>query len=122
MMRIEQSRDVRLPRFNARVGGRIGNVGVEIIFVPKVGKVMAELVHEDLNPSWIIDAHGRVKTEDAAVTVLIGVHDNSHHIVRRKRSHGANGAIVERECMTRLTENIELSPVQRVLVNTGGGM
>src|SRR5438874_6328354 len=122
MMRIGQSRDVRLPRFNVRVGGRVGNVGIEIVFVPKIGKVMAELVHEDLNASRIVNTHCRVKTEDAAVTVLIGIYDDSHHIVRRKRSHGANGAIVERERITRLTENIELSPVQRVLVNTGGGM
>src|SRR5437899_2463025 len=122
MMRIAQSGDVRLPRFNARVSGRVGNVGVEIVFVAKIGKMMAELVHEDLNASRIVNAHSRVKTEYAAITVLIGIHDNSHHIVRRKRRHGANGAIVERERITRLTENIELSPVQRVLVNAGGGM
>ena len=42
MMWIEQSRDVRLPGFNAHVGRRVGNVGVEIIFVPKIRKVMAE--------------------------------------------------------------------------------
>src|SRR6266567_7427857 len=120
MMRIEQSRDVRFPRFHARVGGRIGNVGVEIIFVPKVGKVMAELMYEDLNPSWIIDAHCRIESENSSIAIVLRVHDNSHHIVLRKRSHGANGAIVERECITRLTENIELSPVQRVLANAGG--
>src|SRR5437879_282989 len=116
MMWIEQSRDVRLPGFNAHVGRRVGNVGVEIIFVPKIGKVMAELVHEDLNASWIIDAHCRIESENSSIAIVLRVYDNSHHIVRRKRSHGANGAIVERECITRLTENIELSPVQRVLV------
>src|SRR6185369_4900539 len=79
-----------------------------VVLVAEAGKMMAELVNEDVFGEAGIDGGGRLIVEDASSAVLLLVHEDLEELVRRRGCDVAQRTIVEREHVALGIEDVVL--------------
>ena len=106
--RIEQRSEIRLPRLDGGpTGGLIGHAANVLVSEP--GKVVRELMDEDILGGAIRRRDRRLLVEDSASAVPLIVDEDSNHIVRCRRGEVAESPVVGGQCIALDSEDVEFN-------------